>query len=122
MSQARFIHDGESLDFVPGVTVPAGSVVTMNGGTHRLAGIATREIPVNTLGALALKGVFEVPCAQDNFDYGVTVYWNTETLQAQTAPPQALEAVFLGVAVSRRVAQPDGSSVVRVLLVPVWTA
>lgn len=118
----KFIHDGESIDYQPNIALPAGSVMTINGGSHRIVGIAKREIPVNTLGSLALQGVFEVPCAQDTFDYGVTVYWNTETLQAQTSPPQALEAVFMGVAVSRRVVQPDGSSVVRVLLVPVWTA
>ncbi len=120
--RAKFIQDGASIDFMPDTTAPAGSVVTMSGGAHRLAGIATREIPANTLGSLALQGVFEVPATEDTFDYGVTVYWNTETLKAQTAPPQALEAVFLGLAVSRRLTNPAGEDVVRVLLVPVWTA
>lgn len=119
---AKFIHNGDSVDYVPGVTIPAGSILTMNGGYHRLAAIATREIPVNTKGSLAIKGVFEVPAAEGNYDFGVSVYWNTDTLKAQNVAGQGLEAVFLGIAVSRRTINAAGEYVVQVLLMPAWTA
>jgi len=55
---ATFIHDGDSLDFRPVIDYPAGAVVVLADGT---IGITRRAIPANNLGALAMRGVFEVP-------------------------------------------------------------
>lgn len=120
---AKFIHDGEAIDFRPDYDVAAGTVFTMNNGSQRLAAIAKRDIPTGQLGALALSGVFELPADEgSNFSIGSSAYWNTDTLKAQTQPGQGLEAVFLGLAVSAKLPHPQGGSVVRVLLVPVWSA
>jgi predicted RecA/RadA family phage recombinase len=54
--QATFLHDGCSIDHRPTVDLPAGTVVLLGG----LVGITERPIAANTLGSLALDGVFAV--------------------------------------------------------------
>ena len=80
---ATFIQDGDSLDYTPGADVAAGAVVVQND----LIGVAKRAIPANTLGSLAVGGVFDFPKATGGgtaIGAGATVYWSTAAQQATT--------------------------------------
>lgn len=75
MAQAVFFHDGDAIDYTPGADVASGDVVVQSD----LIGVAKREIKANTLGALAVKGVFDV--AKEGgvavtFAVGDKVYWD----------------------------------------------
>ncbi len=83
MATAKFIHDGESIDYTPGSNVAAGDVVVQGD----LVGVAKRDIVANALGALAVTGVFDVPKAtgaSTAIASGAKVYWNATTQQATT--------------------------------------
>ena len=78
---ATFIQDGDTLDYTPGADVAAGAVVVQND----LVGVTKRAIPANTLGSLAVTGVFDFPKATAGgsaIGAGVTVYWNVAGQQA----------------------------------------
>jgi len=78
---AIFIQDGDSLDYTPGADVAAGAVVVQND----LVGVTKRAIPANTLGSLAVGGVFDFPkstAGGSAIGAGVTVYWNVAAQQA----------------------------------------
>ena len=75
MAQATFIHEGDAIDYTPGADVAPGDVVVQSD----LIGIAKREIKANTLGALAVAGVFDV--AKEGgvgvtFAVGDKAYWD----------------------------------------------
>lgn len=75
MPQATFIQDGAAVDYTPGADVPAGNVVVLSD----LIGVAVRPIGANTLGALAVEGVFEFAKAAGSgvtFAIGAKVYWD----------------------------------------------
>ena len=55
----KFIQDGESIDYIPGSAKTAGAVVVQN----HLVGVQKRDIAANSLGALAVSGVFDFPKA-----------------------------------------------------------
>lgn len=83
MATARFIHDGNSIDYTPGANVSAGDVVVQND----LVGIAKVDIGAGKLGALAVTGVFDVPKATGAgtaIAAGAKVYWNAVASQATT--------------------------------------
>ena len=56
---AEFVHEGNAIDYTPGADVSAGDVVVQGD----LVGVAKRDISANTLGALAVAGVFDFPKA-----------------------------------------------------------
>jgi predicted RecA/RadA family phage recombinase len=56
---ASYVQDGDLLDHTPSSAVAAGEVVVIGS----LVGVAPRAIAANALGALAVEGVFEIPCA-----------------------------------------------------------
>jgi len=56
---ARFVQDGISIDYTPHSAVTAGAVIVQ----EDLIGIAKIDIPANSLGALAIEGVFDFPKA-----------------------------------------------------------
>lgn len=73
--QARFIHDGNAIDYRPDSDVSAGDVVVQ----EQLVGIAKVDIPAGTLGALAVTGVFEMPKpGGDHFLVGHEVTWDND--------------------------------------------
>lgn len=79
----RFIHDGASIDYTPGSAVTAGDVIVQGD----LVGVTKRDIAANTLGALAVEGVFDFPKATGGgtaIGAGVNVYWNSGTQVATT--------------------------------------
>ncbi len=56
MATARFIHDGDSIDYTPGAAVAAGDVVVQGD----LIAVAKLDMAAGQLGALATVGVFDV--------------------------------------------------------------
>jgi predicted RecA/RadA family phage recombinase len=80
---ATYVQDDDYIDYTPGADVAAGAVVVQGD----LIGVALRPIPANTLGALAVEGVFDVPKASGAstaIAAGVNVYWNAGAQQATT--------------------------------------
>ena len=78
-----FVQSGDNIDYTPGVDVPAGAVIVQG----ELVGVTKRPIPANTLGSLAVSGVFDFPkatTAGSAIGVGVNVYWNATTQQATT--------------------------------------
>lgn len=59
MATAVFQHGGNAIDHTPTADVAAGDVVVQGD----LIGVAKTPIPANTLGALAVVGVFDFPKA-----------------------------------------------------------
>ncbi len=81
MATARFIHDGDAIDYTPGSAVAAGDVVVQGD----LIGIAKLDMAAGQLGALAVTGVFDVPKATGtgtDIAAGARLYWNTSNQQA----------------------------------------
>jgi predicted RecA/RadA family phage recombinase len=81
MATARFIHDGDAIDYTPGSDVAAGDVVVQ----EDLIGVAKLDIPVGRLGALSVTGVFDFPKATGSgtsIPAGATVYWDDTAQQA----------------------------------------
>ena len=84
MFKARFIHLGDAIDHTPpsgGDDVEAGDVVVQGD----LVGIARLKIPAGKLGALAVRGVFDVTKAtgsDTDMDAGAKVYWDASNQRA----------------------------------------
>ena len=75
---ATYVQDGRYVDYTPASAVAAGAVVVQ----ADLVGVAVRDIPANTLGALATEGVFSFPKAtgaSTAIAVGATVYWASGT-------------------------------------------
>jgi predicted RecA/RadA family phage recombinase len=75
MATATFVQEGDAVDYTPGADVAAGDVVVQGD----LVGVAPRPIAANTLGALAVAGVFDFPKATGGgsaLTAGTVVYWD----------------------------------------------
>jgi predicted RecA/RadA family phage recombinase len=80
---ATFVHDGNSVDYTPTADVAAGAVVVQG----ELVGVAARPITANTLGALAVSGVFDFPKATGGgtaITAGASCYWDATNQRATT--------------------------------------
>jgi len=80
-----YVHQGASIDYTPGADVAAGDVVVQG----ELVGVAKLDIAANTLGALAVQGVFDFPkstAASSGIPTGSIVYWDAAAKQATTNP------------------------------------
>jgi len=69
-----FRHEGDAIDYTPGADVAAGDVVVQG----ELVGVARLDIKANTLGALAVAGVFDFPKATGGgtaITAGAQLYW-----------------------------------------------
>ena len=83
MPTARFVHDGNLVDYTPGSAVTAGDVVVQG----ELVGVAKVDIPANVLGALAVTGVFDFPKATGTgtaIATGANCYWDATNQRATT--------------------------------------
>jgi predicted RecA/RadA family phage recombinase len=56
---ASKVQDGDLLDYTPASAVAAGEVVVLGS----LVAVAPRPIAANALGAVAIDGVWSMPCA-----------------------------------------------------------
>jgi predicted RecA/RadA family phage recombinase len=73
--EARFLHEGRTVDYTPETDIAAGSVVIQGS----LTGIALRDLPAGQLGSLQVDGVFEIAkLSGDVFTAGTKVYWDAE--------------------------------------------
>lgn len=99
--QARFIHEGRAIDYIPSSEVSAGSVQVLGS----IVGVAPVTIPAGALGSLATAGVFDVVKGSAAFQLGAPVYWS--------GSEAAASGTFIGFAV-RAAADSDGF--VRVML------
>jgi len=74
MATAVFRSDPDRIDHTPSSAVVAGQVIVLN----EIIGISTQDIPANTLGALAIKGIFEIAKKDsvDTFAVGELVFWD----------------------------------------------
>lgn len=83
MPQAVFRHDGNSIDYTPAADVAAGDVVVIG----ELVGVAKLDIKANTLGALAVTGVFDfakTTGAGTAISAGANCYWDDANNVATT--------------------------------------
>ncbi len=72
---AKFVHDGNSIDYTPVADVPAGSVVIQG----ELVGVAPLALKANQLGSLTVAGVFDFTKAGgagSAIPFGSLVYWD----------------------------------------------
>jgi len=83
MPQATFVHDGLNIDHTPSGDIAAGDVVVQGD----LIGVACRPIDANTLGALAVTGVFDFAKATNvAYTVGTILYWDdTNNIVTATA-------------------------------------
>ena len=83
MPQAVCRHDGTSIDYTPAADVAAGDVVVQG----ELVGVAKLDIKANTLGALAVSGVFDFAKSTSGgtaITAGANVYWDDTNNVATT--------------------------------------
>lgn len=87
---------GESIDYTPGSAVAAGDVVVQS----TLVGVAERDIPANTLGALAIEGLFQFPkAAATTVSVGAKVYWDSTAVSVVATASTTVTTPYLGKAV-----------------------
>lgn len=103
---ARYVQKGDSIDYRPSAAVAAGDVVVI----ADLVGIARLDIEANTLGSLAVVGVFDIVKAAGQIPSGSTVYWDAGAKQATLVSGSNQ---YLGKAIAP---ETDGDDTVRVLL------
>lgn len=72
MAQAIYVQDDETIDYTPSADVAAGAVIVQ--GTF--VGVTRKPIPANTLGSLAVEGVFDVVKSAVAFTGGAAVFWD----------------------------------------------
>lgn len=70
---AAYKQDGDKWDYTPSAAVAVGAVVVLND----TIAVADRPIAANTLGAVAVEGVFEMPKASGAIGQGAVVYWDS---------------------------------------------
>mgnify|MGYP000851158114 FL=1 len=70
---AIHVADGTTVDFVPEVDVPSGSIVVVG----KLVGIAKFGISAGSRGSIAMRGVFDVvKDPTTNIPAGTILYWS----------------------------------------------
>lgn len=75
---ARYVQKGDAIDYRPTSAIVAGDVVVI----ADLIGVARLDIGANTLGSLAVVGVFDVVKAGMAVPAGFAVYWDAGAKQA----------------------------------------
>ena len=108
MTQAVFVHEGQSIDYTPSAAVAAGDVVVQG----KLVGVARIGIEANKLGALAVEGVYDVTKDDSTVETGDTLYWDAVAKKATTT---AAGNTRLGLALKDAA---TGATTVRIKLTP----
>ncbi|MCP4892379.1 MAG: DUF2190 family protein [Actinomycetales bacterium] len=81
MSSADFVQAGAAVDYTPTEDLVAGSVVVQG----ELVGFTKHDIRANTLGSIAVEGVFDVvKDSAVSISAGAKVYWDATNSQAVT--------------------------------------
>lgn len=108
---AKFVHEGQSIDYTPGADVLTGAVVVQ----AELVGVVQGPIKANQLGSLAVSGVFEFPKALgagSAIPVGTNAYWDAGAQNA-TKNAGAGANKLIGKAVKNTV---DADTTVRIRL------
>jgi predicted RecA/RadA family phage recombinase len=74
MAQATFVQEGSAVDYTPSSAVTAGQVVVQGS----MIGVAKTPIAAGALGALAVKGIFDVVKANEQQALGAALYWDAD--------------------------------------------
>ncbi len=78
---AEFVQCGDAIDYTPPADTGAGSVIVLG----ELVGVTKHDIRANTLGSIAVVGVFDIDKdAAIAIAAGDKVYWNQTNTQAVT--------------------------------------
>jgi predicted RecA/RadA family phage recombinase len=72
--QAKFVQRGDAIDYTPVAAVAAGAVVVVGGHI----GITKIPIAAGALGALAIRGLFDVVKANEQQADGAAIYWDAD--------------------------------------------
>ncbi|GHT30848.1 hypothetical protein FACS1894214_1470 [Planctomycetales bacterium] len=91
--QARYIHEGRAIDFLPEADTAAGTVIVLGS----LVGITKTDITAGTIGAVHVVGVYDIEKANVAVPLGNKVYWDTT---AKKAVINATGNTLIGIAVS----------------------
>lgn len=79
MPKAVYLHGEQTVvDYTPSAAVVAGDVVVQG----ELVGVALHPIDANTLGGLAVTGVFVVEKDNTSIGAGALVYWDNTNKKA----------------------------------------
>ncbi|MFW5679531.1 MAG: DUF2190 family protein [Pseudomonadota bacterium] len=79
---AKYLAEGDRIDYTPGSDVDAGDVVVL----ESLVGVAVRDIAANTQGALVVRGLVECDIELASTSRGTVVYWDeSENRATETA-------------------------------------
>jgi len=80
----NYVGEGEVLDFTnAGAAIAAGSVVAMG----KRIGIALTDIPTNSVGAVAVTGVYTIAkLATDDVSQGELLYWDAANNRLTETP------------------------------------
>lgn len=70
--EAKYVSAGDVVDYTPSAAVAAGEVIVQG----NLVGIAKVAIAANTLGSLAVEGIFTVAKAAVEITVGALLYWD----------------------------------------------
>ena len=113
---AKFIQGDDTIDYTPSGDIAAGQVVVQSD----LVGVAKTPIKANTLGSLAVEGVFDFPKATgggSGIAAGVKAYWkaadSTATASANDGANPPVAYPLIGKVVA---AAADADATVRVRL------
>lgn len=70
--EARVLHDGRAIHFIPDTAITAGSVVVLG----HLVGITKLDVAAGELGVLSLDGVYEMPKDATALSTDDFAYWD----------------------------------------------
>lgn len=99
---ARAVSDGDAMDYTPVAAKTAGAIIEVGSRAYPL----NVDLAANELGALPLKGVFDVPKASGAVSAGDGIYWdndgtpNTGDAASGAATTTSTGNTWLGVAVA----------------------
>lgn len=77
-NEAKFVQDGDVIDFKAVANISYMKAVPLTTTTSVALGIGVtlEDIKANTIGAVATKGVFELPSVTTAMNLGDQVYWD----------------------------------------------
>jgi predicted RecA/RadA family phage recombinase len=79
MAIADKIAEGNYIDYTPGSAVSAGAVIVQ----ADLVGVAEKDIAANTLGALSVRGLYNInKLSTDVVAVGAILYWDVANSRA----------------------------------------
>lgn len=104
---AKFVQNGDTIDYSPVSATTAGTVVVQND----LVGVALTDIPAGGAGAIGVRGVFAIDKASEAIAVGEKCWW--DAANSRVTKTKGVLTVLAGKAV---LAAASGDATVNVLL------